>query len=154
MDWIAPFPADRSLAILRGVSSSLASLGGPLTQRLDNLVQMGQFTELLDFKFEYTDESDVNDLLYARQVQALFSKQEEDWFGLNIDTEKVAFDKFTKAEQRCKETNDRLDVTRPLGLVSQVSHLAARKISHILGEIPNLSELSFAFGPGLSLIHI
>jgi len=148
MDWIAPLSREHSLVFLRDVSSSLAILGGPVAQGLNSLVQSGSFSELLDFKFEYTDDSDTNDLLYARQIQALFSKQEEDWFGLGIDTEKVAFEKFVKAEQRCLETNDRLDVERPSGLVSQVSHLAARKIFHILGDVPSLDELPFAFGPG------
>jgi hypothetical protein len=148
MDWNASLSREASLTFLREVSASLANDGGPLASRLDKLVQEGDFAALLDFQFEYRDESDVNDLWRARQIQALFSKQEKDWFGLGIDTEKVAYDKFLKAEQRCKATNDRLDMERPFGLVSQVSHLAARKIFHTLGEVPKLSELTFAFGPG------
>lgn len=148
MDWIAPFSRESSLTVLREVSAALASDGGPISNQLNELVQGGHFSSLLEYSFQYMDDSDVNDLWRARQIQALFSKQEEDWFGLGINTEKVAYEKFMKAEQRCKATNDRLDVERPSGLVSQVSHLAARKIAHILGEVPMLSELTFAFGPG------
>jgi hypothetical protein len=132
------------------MSHVLATLGGPLSAELNQLVQEGKFLQLVEYEFNYMEEADVNDLLYARQIQALLSKQEKDWFGLGIDTEKVAFDNFMKAERRCKATNDRLDTERPTGLVSQVSHLAARKIFHVLGEVPSLASLAFSYGPGAS----
>jgi len=121
---------------------------GPLSNSLNEAVQCGDFRSVIDRKIEYTDEMDVHDIRGFRTIQALFSKQEEDWWGHGVNTEEVAFSSFVKAEWRCQETNARLNSHRPKGAVSVVSYHAVRKISEILGRVPKLSDLPFAYGPG------
>jgi hypothetical protein len=147
MDWTQHRNSVDSLEFMRGVSHVLAK-HGPMAQALTELVDSGNYKAVVDFKIDYKEDSDVNELRAARQIQALFSKQEEDWFGYGSNQEQVALSNFYKAEAKCAETNDRLESSRPSGLVSVVSHYATRKIAAILGEVPPLATLNFAFGPG------
>lgn len=82
------------------------------------------------------------------QLQAVFKKRAD--IRLGIDTVQEAKDCFLKSELLCKSTNDRLrnvddvDYQRRATLLYQMS----RKISTILGDIPELHSLAFGFGPG------
>lgn len=145
-DWIAVRSPEENIRFLRDVSGLLASLGGPLTKALDQLVQNGKYIDLVNYKFDYLHMDDLRDITLARQVHALFHKQE--WMDLGIDTRAVAESKFAEMEKKCSETNDRLDA----GLVSpgarKVIHLTRCKIASILGRVPSLGSLRFSFGPG------
>lgn len=72
-----------------------------------------------------------------------------------IDTEAVAFQKFESAEKACLETNIFFE-RRARGLINFRSRVesvflrAQSKIADILGDVPSLDRLSFAFGPGAS----
>jgi hypothetical protein len=123
---------------------------GPLVSELNRLMQEGDLRSVVDCKIDYTKVDDVEDVRAFRSIQALISKQDEDWFGYGVDATKSALDTFMKAERRCKETNIKLDNSRPHGAVSVVSHLASRKISWILGDVPPLASLPFSYGPGAS----
>jgi hypothetical protein len=149
MSWIQRRSSADTLVFVREVSNVLAK-NGPMAASLSKLVDSGDFKSVVDFVIDYKNVSDVDDLRATRQIQALFSKQEDDWFGYGANMEQVAYRNFLKAEQRCQETNIRLDSTRPSGRVSVISHYAVRKISAILGEVPLLTDLPFAFGPGAS----
>lgn len=148
MDWLQKrTPAD-SLEFVRQVSQVIAKDRGPLSDEMNKFIQSGDFRSVVDRKIEYTDDMAVDDIRGFRQIQALLSKQEEDWFGYGNDMESVAFLSFVKAEWRCQETNERLLSRRPSGAVSMVSHYATRKISEILGRVPPLDSLPFTYGPG------
>jgi len=72
-----------------------------------------------------------------------------------IDTEAVAFQKFLSAEKSCLETNVLFEC-RARGLINFRSRVesvflrAQSKIADILGDVPSLDQLNFAFGPGAS----
>jgi hypothetical protein len=62
---------------------------------------------------------------------------------------------FIKAEVKCALVN-RQFITDPLlnkhgDDVHAIFHMASRKISKILGDVPHMSSLSFEFGPGAAL---
>jgi hypothetical protein len=147
MDWLQHRSSAEQFRFVEEVSQALASRG-PLSASFNELVARKRFKDLVDKKIDYMEEFSVDDLRGARQIQALFSKQEQDWFGYGANMEQVAENNFMNAEGRCRVTNLRLNSTRPSGRVSVVSHYAARKISAILGEVPSLDVLKFSFGPG------
>ena len=142
-----------TLAFIRELSRECASLGGPRAQALDALVQLntvGAYRELIERKLDpvTVDEGDVEDYLYARQIKALVEKQ--GFLDLGYDKEAEALRKFMEAEQRCRETNERLWSKRPEWDVGGVLYTAQRIIASILGPVPSYADLPFLFGPGAS----
>lgn len=73
-----------------------------------------------------------------------------------IDTRRVATQAFLNAEIDCATTNHyfrclwsgSFQFSRP---VSSVLYLAQRKIADILGDVPDVADLDFGFGPGACL---
>jgi hypothetical protein len=148
VDWISKRCPAESLDFVRAVSSWLAKAGGPLTESLNKLLQEGDYRAVVDFQIDYTEDFTLDDFRYARQVQALLSKQT--WLDLGYQPELKGVEAFMKAEERCRLTNLRLDSSRPNGRVSVVSYYAICKIDEILGQVPKLEELTFLYGPGAS----
>lgn len=149
MDFTSAFPLDKSLSIIESVSEFLAKDSLPLTSYLNTLLKERRFLELIDFQFDYSENYSLQDFQYARQVQALISKQ--DWLDLGVDTEEVAFRKFLESEELCAITNERFRSVVSADEsadVSSVLYLASRKICQILGDVPSYDELTFSFGPG------
>lgn len=146
-DWITAWSRNESLRFIAEVSSLLKEQGGPLTSEICNLIEKGSFADVVNFKFDYTSDFLPRDFQIARQAQALLSKQGE-WLDLGFDPTSKGREKFLLAEAQCRETNDRLDSSRPHGLVSVVSHYAQRKITEVLGDVPSISDLMPSFGPG------
>lgn len=149
MDFTAVFPLDKSVSIVESVSEFLAKPDLPLTNRLNTLLKQGEFLKVIDFQFDYSSNFSLRDFQYARQIQALVSKQ--DWLDLGINTEEVAFRKFLESEELCSITNERFRSVVSADEsadVSSVIYLASRKICQILGDVPNYDELNFSFGPG------
>lgn len=138
---------EESLEILRAVSKTCLQLGGPLSARVYSLVEAEAYTELSNFTFEYSDWTPV-DIIYARQIQALFSKLE--FLGSDLDKVNTAVQRFKEAEALCRDTNSRFRIRNsPLnGDVEPILHRVQRKISLILGVCPDLDAFNFAFGPG------
>lgn len=139
-----------TLALIQELSRECARLGGPLSKRLNALVQQGAYREMLDTEMDplTLNETQSNDYLYARQIKALVEKQ--DFLDLGYDREKEAVAKFRLAEEKCRETNTRLWNERPNWDVGGVLYTAQRIIAQVLGPVPSLEELSFLFGPGAS----
>lgn len=139
-----------TLALIQELSRECANLGGPLSKRLNALVQQGAYRALIDFEVDplTMDKDQTNDYLYARQIKALVEKQ--DFLDLGFDREKEAVSKFRLAEEKCRDTNTRLWNERPERDVASVLHVAQRIIARILGRVPEFSEMSFLFGPGAS----
>lgn len=149
MDFTAVYPLDKSVSIVESVSEFLAKPDLPLTNRLNTLLKQGKFLEVIDFQFDYSSNFSLRDFQYARQIQALVSKQ--DWLDLGINTEEVAFRKFLESEELCSITNERFRSVVSADEsadVSSVIYLASRKICQILGDVPNYDELTFSFGSG------
>ena len=150
MSWLKFRTVSESLKITRDLCQACSELGGPLSKQMFSFVEKEDYLSLIKYSFNYTElvESFISDdIFYARQIQALFSKQ--DYIDLGINTSKVAFDKFLACEEKCLETNNRLSTNASLESdVAIVSHYAQRKIASILGDLPNLGSFDFSFGPG------
>lgn len=148
MSWIKPRSVESSLELIRDLSSACSLLGGHHAKKLNQLLQEGDFLSVIDYVIPYDDpDLTVTDAIYSRQIQGFLQKQ--DFLELGVDKEQVAFRKFVESEQKCRETNLRL--CNPTSLnrdVSAVLHYAQRKIVRVLGTVPNLDRLTFAFGPG------
>lgn len=152
--WIKERNVRESLDIIRDLSSICALKGGPIAKELNALVQSGLYREVVDFQFNYsslTVDFWLDDMVYARQIQGLFSKFEK--LDLGFDKELTASLKFAEAERRCFETNKTLSyhARKPHLCDSDVSSVlfgAARKISRVLGDLPSLEDLQPSFGPG------
>jgi len=152
--WIKERNIRESLEILRDMSSICALKGGRICAELNALVQTGSYREVVDYQFDYTSldqEFWLDDMVYARQIQAFFSKNEK--LDLGFDKEEAASLKFAEAERKCFETNRTLSYhARKPHLcdpaVSSVLYGAVRKIARILGDVPAIEELLPSFGPG------
>jgi hypothetical protein len=145
-DWLQKRPAEENIEFLGQVSDLLSLLGGPLTMDLATLVRKRDYIGLVNYQFDYAAGHSYRDYVLARQVHALFQKQE--WFDMGIDTRSVAEEKFWQMEDRCQATNNTLDSGRLTADARKVLHHARVKIQSTLGHVPKLSELSLSFGPG------
>lgn len=119
---------------------------GPLSSEFAQMYLDKHFAPLISAPVPYGDVS-VRDAIGARQIQALFSK-DEDLKLPGVDKEATAVAKFLGTEAKCCSVN-----SRPIGdgggsHVHSVLHGAERKIHSILGPAVALAAFSFAFGPG------
>lgn len=92
-----------------------------------------------------------SDMFYQdQQCVKLFSKAE--FFPSIFDTEKVAKESFIQSEIACYQTNSKFiqrdDPDFRDHVLSNVSHIAKRKISRILGNCPDFQDIPISFGPG------
>lgn len=105
---------------------------------------------IVHYDFDYS-ELPVLDAIILRQYHALFSKLEH--LDLGINKEERAYLAFLGSEMRCRETN-RIFGLRQEGKfyfhpsVEEQLLVAQRKISEILGDVPELSAIKPHFGPG------
>jgi hypothetical protein len=151
MSWTATHSPPAIERFMGKILDVLEKLGGPVTQEVCNLARSGDLSSLVGFKFDY-EALAYDDCVYARQAQALYSKQEHlDLPG--VDKESVAWDKFLASERQCASTNERFRSLESGGNcyppdVASVLFYAQRKISEILGPVPRLDTLNYSFGPG------
>jgi len=140
----SPFSFRKSLAIIRHV---VQELGYPFDVREDLEGNLSQSLPISDF-------SDPSMLWRHQQCLALFKKNNA--FPPVVDTTEAALSKFLESEDKCRQTNVRLrdkvslrtlERFKGASLIFEVS----RKIDHILGPVPDLSELDFGFGPGANV---
>lgn len=155
MSWISERNAPESLVILGALSDLCADLGGPLTRKLNDL-RKSDLKQLLSFEMDYSEfgsdsRNGILDAIYARQILGFYQKAE--FLELGIDRSLVAAERFLEAEERCKWTNRRICYSRAnpnsqTGWMHAVIFTAQQKIANILGNLPSLDTLDFAFGPG------
>lgn len=117
---------------------------------LDDCISRRDVLALCNFVPAYTQLS-ASDCLNSRQITALFSKRPD--LELGVDRRAAAMGTFKAAEELCRQTNEVFRL-RSDGLfcfppdVEAVLHRAQRKISKMMGPVPDLSELKLRFGPG------
>jgi hypothetical protein len=99
-NWIEEWSVEESKKFLLEVSQFLSKLGGPLTRELTALVEADDYVGLANYQFDYDLCYDVRDFFLARQVHALFQKQE--WRDIGLNPHKRAEDKFWEMEKRCQ----------------------------------------------------
>lgn len=90
--------------------------------------------------------------MFFRDYQCIKMLPKAEFYPRVYDTQKEAQQSFIDAELSCMATNNRWITEKDQILsdpaVSNIFHIAKRKISRLLGDVPNLSDLNFAFGPG------
>jgi hypothetical protein len=123
--------------------SAIYAKCGEHSSFLDQKVQAGEYREVVDYVVPTG--TTLEDFRGARQIQALLSKQT--FVSLGCDPLLEGVKAFIKAERKCQLTN----LSYGLGAskaVKQVLYLASRKISQILGPVPELASLQLRYGPG------
>lgn len=151
MSWATKRSVSVTMEVVRDLSRICCELGGSQTRQVFDLLEKGDHLGVIDFNVDYENAESYDDLVYARQIQGLLKKQ--DFLELGFDREKVAWEKFKASEVKCAETNRRLRAVREgqdqyPPSVATVMLIAQRKIADILGRLPCMRELDFAFGPG------
>jgi hypothetical protein len=141
-DWLAPRQYKDALSFVTAVSA-IYSKRGVFSMGLHKLVEAGEFRAVVECKVP-TDLS-LDDYRGSRQIQALFNKSA--WIDLGYNPLLEGVNAFLRAELRCEEVNRNLLSTATTA-VRQIFHLASRKISTVLGEVPPLESLEFRYGPG------
>lgn len=164
-DWAREFPLDLSLEVLRDLALKFLERapGSDLARLIYERDWAGVVAWKPDYVRIYTDvglsnhtrstTSVISEIAAERRAQSLFEKLEQ--LPLGIDKEYTAWCKFQEAEKQCRLTNERLRSARrdPLitgSRVASVLFTAQRKISRIVGDVPALSDMKLAFGPGAS----
>lgn len=149
--WTQEFSYDESIKILTDLAWTHIKESGPFADALGSFLRHRDWAGLCDFELPYTYDDNPLHLIHARQVLGFFTKFEP--LELGVDKEAVAFRKFLKAEELCRETNETFKAYaagkfnfRPA--VNSVLHGAQRKVANMLGRLPRLEELQFSFGPG------
>lgn len=147
MSWTKYQKPKKSLEILGDIARFCSELGGDQCNMIEKLINAGNFQAIVDFQIDY-ESCDVNDVIYARQMLALYTKAP--FLPLAIDRSQAAYDRFIRAEEICKASNARLrhgsGSKNPD--VESVLFRAQQKISMILGDLPMPSDVDFSFGPG------
>lgn len=124
---------------------------GPFSNELCNFVANDLIEEICTFNIDYNSSASLIEFRYARQCIALFSKDAD----LSIrDGEQAMVDGFIKSEERNRLVNKAYYQGLQSGIIDAAEDglllSIARKISEILGDLPNFADLEFAFGPGSS----
>lgn len=94
---------------------------------------------------------DQNEFYLKTQLLALFKKRAD--LDLGIDKADVAFRTFLKSEGLCRAVNRKLskrddpDSQERAALVFKMQ----RKISRVLGNLPDFADIPFGFGPGTNV---
>lgn len=149
-NWCKESTSEETICFLTELAQFHIRESGPYQEALSKVIGSGDWRGVVDFNINYERGSPA-DLYHARQSLALFEKLE--CLPLGVDREEVAWNKFKEAEAKCQETNIRLRAARLDGFltpssVASVLFTAQRKIASVLGDVPTLDELNFAFGPG------
>jgi hypothetical protein len=127
----------------------------PVSLSCEILFRYGEYRQLVEKAISPSDYH--NPLSFALDYQAVKALSKYPYLDTGIDRRKTAIGKFLEAEVQCLETNERFQkwyahekAFTPSHDVSEVFHLARRKIATILGDVPCFEDLDFKFGPGAS----
>lgn len=150
--WTEEFSYDESIQILTNLARRHVKKSGRFRADLETLLDRRDWTGLCDYELRYLPSDRVDHLMEARQALAFFTKLEPLEIP-GVNKERVAYQKFIRSEELCKETNETFRAIREGRFclrprVNAVLHGAARKISRILGPVPSLSQLPMVYGPG------
>lgn len=111
------------------------------------------FDSIVDHEIAPDSRLDAEAFYLDYQAVKLMSKYPG--FPLKRDPRIAAIQSFLKAEAECERTNERFrriwsGSEKPDPVVNSVLDRARRYIAQILGDVPSLDRLDFAFGPGAS----
>lgn len=147
MSWTKYKKAQESLLILGDIARFCSKLGGQQCEELIELLNKDDYLGIINFSVDYTT-TDVADVIYARQIIGLYSKNPT--LPLGVNRTDAAIERFNRAEQMCLATNERIRHrgARKNARAQTFLFKVQQKISAILGSLPPPSELNFSFGPG------
>lgn len=130
-----------------------ACTSSPQSLEIAKLLEARDYLGLCKYDLSYGGDENVVDLIHLRQALALYKKSTLEFPGVTVDRKAAAFGKFVQSELDCRLTNEcfraraRGDFQfRPY--VERILHTSARKIARVLGDAPEVSDLSYCFGPG------
>lgn len=143
----APFALSYALEFFKAVDT-------PRSLMLSLLIENKQYEDLVKVGIDSYHYNDVRRFFLDYQCTKLLAKCVD--FSTGIDTRRVAIDSFLKAEISCAVTNHMYQLNlrgefhfRPA--VASIFHMMRQKISSILGDVPEYSQLNFGFGPGANV---
>lgn len=126
------------------------ALDTPISLSCYILAKYKDFKTLVDKRISPLDYTDP--LRFSLDYQAVLLLSKYPFLDTGINTTAVAYENFLKCELQCAETNERFRI-RDSGYlfdsrVERILSVASRKITSILGDVPELSAMEFSFGPG------
>lgn len=125
-------------------------VNSPLSNALLLRYQMGGLDSCLELSNDPSQYLTDISFLHDQQCLALFRKAPF-LRGITAKPKISAMKKFIDAEIRCHKTNARLQSWEGASpVINLIFHKAKRKISQYLGDVPDVKELPFRFGPGAS----
>jgi hypothetical protein len=134
--------------LLRVVAILCEEVRSPLAQKVLGLIETKDYDRLVDIAVnpgEYLEPA-----LYRADSQIIALVKKYPHWSIELDPKEEAIKTFIACEVQCKQVNDQV-FSGSLSkdpYVSRVLTRARRIIANILGECPDVTELSFDFGPG------
>lgn len=131
----------------RVVESFLVSLDCPRSLTVLIMLRESEFDQIVSLGFNPLDYNSVSSARDSLAATELLRKHED--LPTNFDRKSLAFQSFLEAEERCKQTNERL---RASNSHAAVLYRAQRKIADVLGEFDagEMFDVS-GWGPGSTL---
>jgi hypothetical protein len=150
-NWLEENSYEQHLQFLWGLVEILEQESGPWASEIRAHRLANDPIGLAGLSIDHQSGSAAN-ILAARQCRALVEK----WDGLRseVDREFVAHKKFQETEASCKAVNEKFRESMRVGgkqiphRVWRVLQNAKQEIHRCLGQLPEIAELKFAFGPG------
>jgi hypothetical protein len=148
MDYIKSTASLRS-GYLRAVRAACDDISSPYALKVKRELNRN-FVRPDAFDLDIRSYSSAIELVKDRQLQNLIAKYP--LLPMKEDPAENCLITYNKFEEQCFRTNRDIAAGRLYDepTVNAVIHTAKRKIAHILGDVPNPEDLSFAFGPGAS----
>lgn len=143
-------PLDKVKNLIKSASQILlADIGTEVSLKVKDYLLNEDFLSISKMSLDPNSYQSAYDFALDYQAVSLLKKQSI--FPVDgVDRKANGLEKFIEAERQCKETNENWpELLRALkgrspGFVNQ----CREKIATILGPVPDVSELHFAFGPG------
>lgn len=154
LDWGKQYPTQEAISILSRLASShlLEAVNtDERAQVLRGMLDRRDFLGLCEYELTYRDTDSANALIHIRQALGLLTKYED--LPLEVDRERSAWEKFRKAEEQCRLTNQCFQAWSRGGFqfrpyVEAVLHGVMRKMDQMLGDAPTVEDLHLVFGKG------
>lgn len=134
------------------ISFFCAQRSGPFAATLCSAVARSDLRFLCSFSIDYSISASPREFAYARQCLAFYSKNAD----LSLCNRRAAMvESFNESEKQCKDTNKRLSAWYQSGdLFSRGDSIfldVRRKITDIIADAPDVTELDIGFGPGTNV---
>lgn len=129
----------------------MEDINTPVSLSIYMLIQHGEWNQIVNKEIDALSYQSAWD--FALDYQAVSFLRKADFLPTGIDTKQVALEKFLESEELCRDTNqslrDRLrDKVLTTESLSTVLFRASNKIAAWIRDVPDMSSLQYALGPG------